>query len=71
MTAMAIGQERVTSSAYDEDVIRLFVIATVFWGVVGFLAGTFIAFPARLSGAQLRSALAELRSVCDRCTPRR
>ena len=30
--------------AYDEDVVRLFVIATVFWGVVAFLAGTYIAF---------------------------
>ena len=25
--------------AYNEDVIRQFVIATVFWGVVGFAAG--------------------------------
>jgi len=30
--------------AYDEDVVRLFVIATAFWGVVGFAAGVFIAF---------------------------
>ena len=30
--------------AYDEDVVRLFVIATMFWGVVAFLAGTYIAF---------------------------
>ena len=29
---------------YHEDVIRLFVIATVFWGVVGFLVGVVIAF---------------------------
>ncbi|MEO1091901.1 MAG: cytochrome-c oxidase, cbb3-type subunit I [Pseudomonadota bacterium] len=29
---------------YVENVIRWFVIATVFWGVVGFIAGTFIAF---------------------------
>ncbi len=29
---------------YDEDVVRLFVIATVFWGVVGFLVGVYIAF---------------------------
>jgi len=31
-------------SAYDEDVIRLFTLATVFWGVVGFLVGVVIAF---------------------------
>ncbi|GBD42275.1 Cytochrome c oxidase subunit 1, bacteroid [bacterium HR39] len=30
--------------AYNEDVVRLFTIATIFWGVVGFLVGTFIAF---------------------------
>ena len=29
---------------YHEQVVRLFVIATVFWGVVGFLAGVVIAF---------------------------
>ncbi len=29
--------------AYNEDVVRLFVIATVFWGVVGFLVGVVIA----------------------------
>ncbi len=30
--------------AYNEDVVRLFTVATIFWGVVGFLVGTFIAF---------------------------
>ena len=30
--------------AYDEDVVRKFVIAATFWGVVGFLAGVVIAF---------------------------
>ena len=29
---------------YHEEVVRLFVIATVFWGVVGFLVGVVIAF---------------------------
>ncbi len=33
----------VTQDLYHEDIIRLFVIATVFWGVVGFLAGVVIA----------------------------
>ena len=32
------------SGEYMDDVIRYGVIATAFWGVVGFLAGTFIAF---------------------------
>ncbi|NNU78955.1 cytochrome-c oxidase, cbb3-type subunit I [Halovulum dunhuangense] len=31
-------------SGYVDDVIRWGVIATAFWGVVGFLAGTYIAF---------------------------
>ena len=31
-------------TAYVEDVVRWLVIATIFWGVVGFIAGTFIAF---------------------------
>ena len=30
--------------AYDEDVVRLFMVATIFWGIVGFSAGVFIAF---------------------------
>ena len=29
---------------YDDDVIRLFMIAAVFWGIAGFLAGVYIAF---------------------------
>ena len=32
------------SAAYNEEVIRWFTIATVFWGVVAFAMGTFIAF---------------------------
>ena len=31
-------------TGYMDDVVRAGVIATTFWGVVGFLAGTFIAF---------------------------
>ena len=30
--------------AYDEEVVRLFTVATIFWGIVGFSAGVFIAF---------------------------
>ncbi len=35
-----------TSAApqYNEEVVRLFTIATVFWGIVGFLVGVVIAF---------------------------
>lgn len=32
------------AAAYHDDVIRLFAIATTFWGVVAFVMGTFIAF---------------------------
>ena len=44
MSAAAITVRASDQPAYNEDVIRLFVIATMFWGVVGFSAGTFIAF---------------------------
>jgi cytochrome c oxidase cbb3-type subunit I len=37
------GHQASTEVRYNEDAVRLFVIAAVFWGVVGFLAGTFIA----------------------------
>jgi len=33
-----------TPTGYMDDVVRAGVIATCFWGVVGFLAGTYIAF---------------------------
>jgi len=33
-----------TPTGYMDDVVRYGVVATAFWGVVGFLAGTFIAF---------------------------
>ncbi|MCX8101218.1 MAG: cytochrome-c oxidase, cbb3-type subunit I [Geminicoccaceae bacterium] len=38
------GFRDTSTTAYNEDVVRWFAIATMFWGVVGFLAGTFIAF---------------------------
>ncbi|HMQ94341.1 cbb3-type cytochrome c oxidase subunit I, partial [Amaricoccus sp.] len=31
-------------SGYNDDVVRAGVIATTLWGVVGFLAGTYVAF---------------------------
>jgi cytochrome c oxidase cbb3-type subunit 1 len=44
------SQSEALAPAYDEDVVRLFTIATVFWGVVAFLVGVLIAlqlaFPA-------------------------
>ena len=38
------AQPVVDASGYMDDVIRAGVIATALWGVVGFLAGVFIAF---------------------------
>ena len=43
MSAVAMKPDDMNPT-YDEDVVRLFVIATVFWGVIAFLAGTYIAF---------------------------
>jgi len=55
-----LGSQRVSEDVrYNEDAIRLFVIAATFWGVVGFLAGTFIAlqlaFPALNLGLEWTS----------------
>ena len=35
---------RTEAVAYNERIIRYFVIATVFWGVAAFVMGVFIAF---------------------------
>jgi cytochrome c oxidase cbb3-type subunit 1 len=42
-TATTAGTGPVTAGAYDDDVVRLFMVIAVFWGVVGFLAGVYIA----------------------------
>ena len=44
MTAVAVDDEFATMTGYNEAVIRQATIATVFWGVVGFTVGVFIAF---------------------------
>jgi cytochrome c oxidase cbb3-type subunit 1 len=44
------GAEVDLSGEYMDGVIRAGVIATAFWGVVGFLAGTFIAFQLAFPG---------------------
>jgi cytochrome c oxidase cbb3-type subunit 1 len=44
MTSAVAAAAPGTPIAYDEQVVRKFVIATMFWGVVGFLAGVYIAF---------------------------
>ncbi|GIX13939.1 MAG: hypothetical protein KatS3mg118_1898 [Paracoccaceae bacterium] len=38
------GRPAVPATGYNDAVIRAGVIATAFWGVIGFLAGVFIAF---------------------------
>ena len=43
MTAVAIDDDIGAMAGYNEAVIRQFTIATVFWGVVGFAVGVFIA----------------------------
>lgn len=42
---------------YNEDVVRLFVIATMFWGIAAFSAGVFIAF--QLAYPELNLGFAE------------
>ena len=41
---MSTAAEGAIATPYDDDVIRWFTIATIFWGVVAFLMGTLIAF---------------------------
>jgi cytochrome c oxidase cbb3-type subunit 1 len=57
--AIARGVLRVPAdqSKYDDDPIRWGVIATVFWGLAGFLAGLY--------------HRASASAACARCTPRR
>ncbi len=44
MAATTAGAQTSAPIAYEEEVIRWFTIATLFWGVVAFTMGTFIAF---------------------------
>jgi len=44
MASIALGRVEAAAPAYNEDVVRWFTIATMFWGIVGFLVGTYIAF---------------------------
>ncbi|MCG8545426.1 MAG: cytochrome-c oxidase, cbb3-type subunit I [Alphaproteobacteria bacterium] len=43
MASVAEPADRTEAIPYDEEVIKLFVIATTFWGVVAFLVGVVIA----------------------------
>ncbi len=42
--SQAVAARALSPSLYEDEVVRKFVIATVFWGVAGFLVGTYIAF---------------------------
>ena len=42
--ANAVVGSQGATSAYHDDVIKKFVLASVFWGIIGFLAGDFIAW---------------------------
>ena len=61
----------VDQSHYMDDPIRYGAIATVFWGVVGFLVGVVIALQLAYPDAQSRAAVDQLSAGCGRCTPRR
>jgi cytochrome c oxidase cbb3-type subunit 1 len=44
MNVPRAAQWPVAREGYVEDVVRAFLVATVFWGIAGFAMGTFIAF---------------------------
>jgi len=57
-SATATADNRATAREfYNEDVVRLFVIATMFWGIAAFSAGVFIAF--QLAYPELNLGFAE------------
>jgi cytochrome c oxidase cbb3-type subunit I len=60
-----------SDGGYHDGVIKAGVIATVFWGVVGFLVGVVIAAAADLSPDRLTNIEWLNFGVCGRCTPRR
>lgn len=43
MTASSLSQSSSQGPRYNYDVVKLFTLATIFWGLVGFSAGLFIA----------------------------
>ena len=43
MSVSHAGGAAITDEPYDEGVVKLFVIATAFWGIAAFTAGVFIA----------------------------
>ena len=69
MSAAAIAVRASDQPAYNEDVVRLFTIATMFWGLVGFTAGTFIAFQLAIRRS-ISGSSGPRSGDCARCTPR-
>jgi cytochrome c oxidase cbb3-type subunit 1 len=57
------------TSIYDDDVIRWATIATVFWGMAGFLVGLIIAL--QLAFPTLTLSPGSTLAGCARCTPPR
>ena len=56
---------------YNMGPVKFATVAAVFWGIAGFPVGCVLALRARLSGAQLRSAVDHASAACGRCTPPR
>ena len=70
LTQLIEGAEPRVDAGYADGVIRAGVIATVFWGLAGFLVGDIIAWQLAFPVAQSRSALDQLSGACGRSTPR-
>jgi len=43
-TSVSSGNRRLETFSYDDNIVRMFTIATIIWGVVGLLLGVTIAF---------------------------
>ncbi len=67
-----IGEPKAEKTGYLDAPIRIGVALTAFWGAVGFLVGTFIAFQLAFPSLNFGWAEGYLNlGVCAPCTPRR
>ena len=70
LTQVIEKKEPRDKGGYADGVIRAGVIATVFWGVAGFLVGDHHRLAARLSRRSTSICRGPASGACGRCTPR-
>ena len=63
--------ERVERFVYDDEIVRMFLLVTVLWGLVGMLVGLVIALQLVQPVLNFQSLVALLSAGCARSTPTR